>query len=220
VKRRILIEKIPGPFAGIYEKATRMVIKTYYREVAEEVTSSIRTGRILDLGTGPGYLPIEIAGRAADIKVDGIDLTRALIKMARENARNAGMADRVHFEVGHAGKLRFADESYDMVISTGMLHMLREPVEVLSECYRVLRPGGETWIYDPARVGSAIDAKKWKASFTFTERFVYLFFPLLQRINPPQTYSREEVIAMIGNTKFRDYSVKKKKREIRIKLRK
>ena len=60
MKPRILIERIPGPFASIYEKATRMVIESYYSQIAEEVVSNLRSGTILDLGTGPGYLPMEL----------------------------------------------------------------------------------------------------------------------------------------------------------------
>ena len=60
VKPRIIIERIPAPFASLYEKATRLVREVYYAQVAEEVVSKLKTGRILDLGTGPGYLPIEI----------------------------------------------------------------------------------------------------------------------------------------------------------------
>ncbi len=80
MKPRILIERIPGPLAPMYEKAARMVIKSYYSQVAEEVVSNLKAGTILDLGSGPGYLPIEIVKRSPSIKVDGIDLSSKLIK--------------------------------------------------------------------------------------------------------------------------------------------
>ena len=119
MKRRVLIERIPAPLASLYEKATRLVIESYYSEVAEEIVASLKAGTILDLGTGPGYLPIEIVKRSLSIKCDGIDLSRRLIKMAQVNASKAGVEERLNFEVGNAAKLRSEDESYDMVISTG-----------------------------------------------------------------------------------------------------
>ncbi|MBL7217219.1 MAG: class I SAM-dependent methyltransferase, partial [Desulfobacteraceae bacterium] len=85
------IERIPDLFASIYEKATRMVMETYYDPVAEEVVSFLREGTILDLGTGPGYLPIQIARKSQLIGIDGIDLGRKLIVMARANAIKAGV---------------------------------------------------------------------------------------------------------------------------------
>jgi len=220
MKRRIIVERIPGTMASVYEKATRMVIESYYSQVAEEVVSKLKSGVILDLGTGPGYLPIEIVKMSPSIKVDGIDLTPKLIKIARENTVRAGVADRLHFEVGNAARLRFEEGSYDMVLSTGMLHMLKNPVKVINECYRVLKPGGEAWIYDPARVSSQIDIRKWKASLTPWERFLYRLFTLFRPFNPPHTYSRDEVIEMIAATKFKEYQIEKEDNEIKIKLRK
>jgi ubiquinone/menaquinone biosynthesis C-methylase UbiE len=135
------IERITGPLASSYEKAARLAIDTYYSKVAEEILSSFKKGLILDLGTGPGYLPIEIAKRSSDIKIIGVDLSRNLIQMARQNAQSSGFDDRLAFEVGNSARLNFDDVSFDMVISTGMLHSLRNPVYVLREIYRVLKRG-------------------------------------------------------------------------------
>jgi len=219
VTGRIVIERIPALFASIYEKATRMVIETYYRGVAEEVVSAFKSGLLLDLGTGPGYLPLEIVKRSPEIRITGIDLSGKLIRMAQSNALKAGVSDKVSFEAGNAAKLRFQDNSFDMVISTGMLHMLKNPVRVLEECYRVVKPGGEVWIYDPARVGSQINVKKWKASFSAKEKLAYRLFTLYSRIHPPRTYDPEEIKEMVHTAGFKQYRIRKEGREVEIKLR-
>jgi ubiquinone/menaquinone biosynthesis C-methylase UbiE len=152
--------------------------------LAEEIVSTVKAGRILDLDTDPGHLPVEIAKRSPDIKVDGIDVSRRLIKMARVNADRAGVAERLNFEMGNAFSLRFDDGSYYMVISTGMLHLLKDPVGVVKECYRVLKPGGKAWIYDPAQLTSQVNIRRWKASFTLIERFMYLLFLLFEKTSP------------------------------------
>ena len=220
MKRRVLIETIPAPLASLYEKATKLVIESYYSGVAEEIVSGFKEGALLDLGTGPGYLPIEILKRSPLIRCDGIDLSRRLIRMARVNAQKAGVADRLNFEVGNAAELRFDDESYDRVISTGMLHMLKDPVKVLAECYRVLKPGGAAWIYDPARVSSQLDKEKWKASLNVMEKLSYLLFRLYLRINPPYTYGRGQVEEMVASTKFKEYEIEEEDKEIIIRLKK
>ena len=220
MKRRTFVERIPGPFASLYEKATRMVISSYYGPLAEEIVASLKAGTILDLGTGPGYLPIEIVKRSPSINIFGIDLSRKLIITARLNALEAGVAERLRFEVGNAARLRIEDNSCDMVISTGMLHSLKDPVRVLKECYRVLKPGGEAWIYDPAKVTSQIDVKKWKASFSLKERFFYILFRLFAIFNPSQPFNREQVITMIKETAFDDYEIEEEKDELKIKLKK
>jgi len=214
------MERIPAPFASIYEKACRLVVERYYRRVAKDIVSEFKEGRLLDLGTGPGYLPIEIAQRAPHVTVVGVDLSRPFIRMAREKALKAGLAHRVRFEVGNAAKLRFDDDSFDRVISTGMLHMINDPVRMLRECHRVLKPGREAWIYDPARVSSQIDKKRWKESFTFLERWIYPLLALYARLNPPHVYTKERIASMIESASFKEYDMEEEAGELIIRIKK
>lgn len=211
-------ERIPGLLASSYEKASRMVIDGYYSQVADEIVSHIRQGSMLDLGTGPGYLPVEIVKRAPDIKIAGIDLSRQLIQMARINAQEAGLSSQLSFEVGNSARLRFDDAVFDMVISTGMLHSLKNPVNVLTEIHRVLKDGADAWIYDPANVIRYIDRKKWKASLNLRERFFLWIFGLLGLHKPIAIYRKSDVIPLIEAAGFKKYAVDERNREIRIKL--
>jgi ubiquinone/menaquinone biosynthesis C-methylase UbiE len=220
MKQWIKIERIPGVLASSYEKATRMVIEAYYGQVAGEILSNFQSGEILDLGTGPGYLPIEIARRAPGINIIGVDLSRKLVQMARANAAEAGLSYQLRFEVGNAAALHFDTASFDMVISTGMLHSLKNPVAVLKEIYRVLKKGAEAWIYDPANVTAYIDIENWKASLNFRERSFLWFFKLLGLHKPIAAYTRKQVIPMIEATDFESFEIDERKNEIRIKLRK
>jgi ubiquinone/menaquinone biosynthesis C-methylase UbiE len=197
-----------------------MVIESYYRPVAGEIVANLNEGTILDLGTGPGYLPVEIVKRSPTINVVGVDLSRKLIEIARSNAAKAGMADRLTFQAGNAGRLEFADSSFDMVISTGMLHSLKDPVAVLQEIHRVLKAGRAAWIFDPAKVASAVDRKKWKASLNVWERFFLWLFQLFGLHKPIKTYTREQAIALIAKTDFENYRIDTRQNEIRIKLQK
>jgi SAM-dependent methyltransferase len=175
MKAWIKIERIPGVLASAYEKATRMVIEGYYRPVAREIVANINEGTILDLGTGPGNLPIEIAKRSLKIKVIGVDLSRKLIEIARSNASKAGLADRLTFKSGNAGRLE-----------------------------------REAWIFDPARVASRVDREKWKASLTLPERFFLWLFKLFGLHKPIKTYTREQAIALIKQTDFKNFRIDEK----------
>jgi ubiquinone/menaquinone biosynthesis C-methylase UbiE len=101
-----------------------------------------------------------------------------------------------------------------------MLHSLKDPVKVLSEIYRVLKRGGEARIYDPAKVASQIDRKKWKASLNFRERFFLRGFGLFGLHKPIKTYEPEQIRAMIEATPFTDFDIDKDEDEIKIRLRK
>jgi ubiquinone/menaquinone biosynthesis C-methylase UbiE len=216
IKPWIKIERIPAPLASAYEKASRMVRGTYYRKMSEEIVARVRGGLFLDVGTGPGYLPIAIAQRSSAIRVVGVDLSRPLIRMARMNAAREGLSDRLTFEVGNAARLRFADESFDMVISTGVFHSLKAPVVVLREVRRVLREGGQAIICDPARVGSRVDRKGWWGSMTFREKMVLKLFQWLGLHRPIETFSREQAVRMLRQAGFSRFQVDKEGDELKI----
>ena len=67
MKNWIKIERIPAVLASSYEKATNLAVDSYYRPVAEEVVSVFQKGKLMDLGTGPGKLPVEIIKHRPDI---------------------------------------------------------------------------------------------------------------------------------------------------------
>jgi len=204
MKKRILIERIPGIFATLYEKASRLVKESYYRRLAEEIIRFQREGSILDLGTGPGYLPIELAQLSPGIRIIGLDVSPELLQMAGQNAQAAGVGDRISFRYGSAANIPFADRHFDMVLSTGMLHMVKDPLKVFQEIHRVLKPGGQAWIFDPAQVSSGIDKEKWKASLTNREKILLQLFRLFSRFHPGRTYQKIELEKILAQTEFVD----------------
>jgi ubiquinone/menaquinone biosynthesis C-methylase UbiE len=220
MKNWLKIERIPGILAPSYEKATRLAVDLYYAQVANEIVASFQQGLMLDLGTGPGYLPVEILKRSSSIKIIGVDLSRRLIRMARKNAERAGLTDGLEFVYGNSANLRFGDNAFDMVLSTGMLHSLKQPVKVFKEIYRVLKKGGQAWIYDPAQIAFHIDRRKWKASLTRGDQFYLWLFRTLKLLRPIKTYTRKQVIGMLESTAFEILSIEEEKDEIKIKLRK
>ena len=223
VKRRILRhfipERIPGFAAGLYDKVARRAIAGYYHEVAREIVVEMDCGTILDVGTGPGYLPIEIAKMAPNIEIDAIDLSKRMIKIARNNAREANLLQRIHFQVGDANDLKFADDSYDVVTSTGAFHSWKDPARVLNECYRVLKPGGKAWIYDPARITTAETKRLWQQEpLRGLDWLAYKWASMTSKAMP-RSCSANEVCQIIAATKFKDYQVEQGE-WMKIKLRK
>ncbi len=217
ILKYIVPERIPGFTAYLYDKIARTAIPDYYRKIAEEITSKLDSGRILDIGTGPAYLPIEMVKRRKDIRVDGIDLTKKMVKIARRNVSEAGFIHQINCMVANGNNLKgFETYSYDMVISTGALHSWKNPSRVINECYRVLKPGGELWIYDPADIGSKEKIRLLKGF----NKMIYKFLSLIPREIIPITYTANEVREIIHKTKFKDYEVKKKENSIEIRLKK
>ena len=103
--------------------------------------------RILDLGCGIGGPAFEMA-RTFGAEVVGIDLERPLIEHAIKAAANHGLNKQCTFQTVEAGPLLFPDESFDIVVSAGGITQTEDKAAVLSECCRVLRPGGYLSCYD------------------------------------------------------------------------
>lgn len=185
--------------------------------MAERITSHLDRGIFLDIGTGPAYLPIEIVKRSKDIRIDGIDLTKKMIKIAEKNVKESGFTHRINCFVADGNRLNgFKDNYYDMVISTGALHSWKNPVRVIDECYRVLKPGRESWIFDPAEVGSEEKVKAFKG----LDMVVYKLLSIIPRAVIPVTYTDTEIREIIKNTRFNNYDIKEEKHSIEIKLKK
>lgn len=99
--------------------------------------------RVLDAGGGTGLSTI-LAARAAGPtgSVVVIDLSRGMLQRAIERIAEAGLQDRVSFELGDILRLPFPDGHYDVVLSTYSVCPLTNPSGGVEEMYRVLKPGG------------------------------------------------------------------------------
>jgi ubiquinone/menaquinone biosynthesis C-methylase UbiE len=108
-------------------------------------------GEAVDLGCGAGQLVLEMTQQAPGLHVTGIDLSEKMLADARQSTQQAGLEDRVNFRMGNVEEIPFPDQSLDLVISTVSLHHWTEPVKVLNEIDRILKPGGAFYIFDLRR---------------------------------------------------------------------
>ena len=81
------------------------------------------------------------------MRVDGFDLDPSSIELAKANAREADVDDRVTYEVRDAADPAAAGQ-YDLVVVIEAIHDLNRPVEVLDAIRRMLAPGGTALIAD------------------------------------------------------------------------
>ena len=100
--------------------------------------------RVLDLGSGAGtdsLIAAQMVGERGH--VTGIDMTPEMLGKARAAAADMG-ATNVEFVEAEAERLPFADASFDVVISNGVIDLIPDKDAVFAEIFRVLAPGG--WI--------------------------------------------------------------------------
>ncbi len=136
-----------GRSSRTYDFVARRVLRRMYRRIAADIAAVAPVGAaVLDIGTGPGVLLVELAARRPDLRLTGVDLSADMAAAANRNLQRFG--DRAVAHVGDVASLPFPDRSYDMVVSSLSLHHWDRPEAAVPELARVLRPGGRVHIYD------------------------------------------------------------------------
>jgi SAM-dependent methyltransferase len=103
---------------------------------------------VLDVGCGAGMdslIAAQMVGPTGS--VTGIDMTREMIAKARRSVAETGLGN-VTIDEGSAERMPFADASFDVVISNGVIDLIPDKDAVFAEITRVLRPGGRIQLAD------------------------------------------------------------------------
>jgi len=116
------------------------------------------TGRMLDIGTGPGQIPVRVCARDAEARITGVDLSEPMLEHARRLRAECALDARIDYRLADASALPFPDAGFDAVFSNTILHHIPDPAPFLREARRVLRPGGALLIRDLFRPASSQDA--------------------------------------------------------------
>jgi SAM-dependent methyltransferase len=111
-------------------------------------------GRALDVGCGPGQIPILMAKRWPALQFVGIDAGPAMIEKARQDAAAAGV--KIEFQVFRVGpqgeaRLPYPDASFELVTCNSTLHHLADPLGAMNEMARVAKPEGAVLLRDLVR---------------------------------------------------------------------
>ncbi|MGO8826690.1 MAG: class I SAM-dependent methyltransferase [Acidimicrobiales bacterium] len=130
------------------------------------LTSSTAPGRVLDVGCGTGFLLRLLADRLPEAeRLLGIDAAAGMIAVAKSKANDP----RLSFSEGVAEKLPYPDESFDLVVSSTSFDHWEVQGAGLSECGRVLAPGGHlvlTDLFSPLLVPTLLGARRDRARTT------------------------------------------------------
>lgn len=98
---------------------------------------------VLDIGFGSGFPLIELAMRLGpDSVVYGIDPWKEAVKRAERKIACYGISN-VKIMEGEAESVPLPDNSIDLITSNNGINNVTDPDKVLSECYRILKPGGQ-----------------------------------------------------------------------------
>lgn len=158
-------------FAERYEKHIERytgILRDRYLRILRE--RGISTGSFLDAGCGAGQVAVGLAKTLPDISVTGVDIGEAILTLAQDRARREGVSDRITTRMANVEALPYPDDFFDVVMNASMLHMVEDPVRMLNELERVLKPGGLLLISNIKRVWfMALFSSAFRTTFTWPE---------------------------------------------------
>jgi ubiquinone/menaquinone biosynthesis C-methylase UbiE len=140
--------QMEGPIATWYARITRD--RRDYARAARAIAQQLPAGSVLlEVAPGPGYLAIELArSHPGAYSITGLDISHSFVRIAKENARDAGVAHAIDFRHGDVARMPFASESFDFVVCQAAFKNFPDPVAALDDIHRVLKPGGRASIFD------------------------------------------------------------------------
>ena len=90
---------IEGYFAALYAECAKNSegMREAYRELAAKAASAVQSGKILEVGPGPGYVSIEMARLLPEVGIVGLDVSERMVEVATQNAAEYGVSERIAF---------------------------------------------------------------------------------------------------------------------------
>jgi phosphatidylethanolamine/phosphatidyl-N-methylethanolamine N-methyltransferase len=123
-------------WAPVYDLAFTAVMRAG-RRAAVAAVAGAKT--VLDVGVGTG---LELPMFAANVSVVGIDLAEAMLRRAGDRVRRHGLKQVAGLSVMDATRMAFADGAFDAAVVPYVLTVVPDPVAMMDEVLRVVRPGG------------------------------------------------------------------------------
>ena len=139
--------KIYDRWAPVYDKVFGSIFEQARR--AAIAASEAVGGRVLEVGVGTG---ISLPYYSTRCSVIGIDISEAMLDVARARVARQGLRWVEDLRVMDAQNLDFADGTFDVVTAQYVVNTVPDPEEALAEFVRVLKPGGELIVIN--RVGA------------------------------------------------------------------
>jgi phosphatidylethanolamine/phosphatidyl-N-methylethanolamine N-methyltransferase len=133
-----VMEKAYARWAPVYDVLCGPVFLNGRRAAASAARAV--GGRILEIGVGTG---LSFDDYDDTTEITGIDMSEPMIARARERANTGRYPFVKDLAVMDAHNLKYPDASFDCVVGQFVITLVEDPERVLSECARVLRPGGQ-----------------------------------------------------------------------------
>ncbi|ADP77157.1 Methyltransferase type 11 [Methanothermus fervidus DSM 2088] len=167
--------------------------KIIYQKLALDILeiSKINEGICIDVGTGNGFLAIELA-KHSNLKVFAIDISPKMIDIAKKHVAKKKLLKKVIVKHADVHRMPFPTNFADLVVSRGSMFFWENRTKAFNEIYRVLKPGG--FAYIGGGYGSAVHLINFKHKIHKHKRIKVndLIFELDSSIIPKYKITNDE----------------------------
>ena len=160
--------------------------------VLTELRKETGLGHVLELGCGTGLFTEALIDSSS--RITATDFSD---EMVDEACNKRGDLDIVDFVKADGTCLQFDDDSFDTVFMANFIHLVDDPVSVVKESYRVLKPGGKIII-----TSFAVDEMHLEARKAIVERFVGTFGVPPRVKDRPRTTTVQDIVDLLVSSGF------------------
>jgi ubiquinone/menaquinone biosynthesis C-methylase UbiE len=120
--------------------------QVFVEGLLDACSSGLRS--VLDLGCGPGDIPIRLARARSSLRITALDASEVMVRLAKEAVEEAGLTERVQVVQGRIPGLALPVRGFDAIISKDLLHHLPDPMVFWEEVKRLGRDGTVIYVMD------------------------------------------------------------------------
>jgi len=191
---------LPGFAARLYDSLVQTrAVQRQFEEVARELTSRISRGRLLDVGTGPGRLLLEIHKLNPGIGLFGLDIAGSMVQVARKNLAGT----RADIRKGSIRRTDYESDFFDLITCTGSFYLWDHPEACLEEIYRILKAGQPACLFDTyCDFDQGEFQKALRINLDQENLLRRLITPYLLRKQLGMAYRTDQVAEIVNHTRF------------------
>ncbi len=191
---------LPGFAARLYDSMMQTnAIRLTYQEIAQDLISRIKKGRLLDIGTGPGYLLLEIHKINPSIELFGLDISAAMVDQASRNLAEI----KVDLQQGNIRATEYESEFFDLITCSGSFYLWDRPVEGIDEIHRILKDGRSAYLYETYRdIDKKILREIMRENLKSENLIRRMLAPRIFIKQLGMTYDKKEIKEILRKTRF------------------
>ncbi len=191
---------LPKIGAKLYNRLTGIeALRDQTKEIAIFLSQTQTTGKILDIGTGPGRLLKDLHLLNSELKLYGLDISISMISQAKSNLKDIG----ANLQQGNIRTTPYSSNFFDVVTCTGSFYLWDSPIESLNEIHRILKSGSYAYLFETYKDYDENDfLKALKENLKNESFFSKKLSPRFLKRQLNMTYSLSEFEELFKESKF------------------